>query len=173
MYLFPHLLLHQIEVVLQHPQLAVRGVQLINQLVALFGHLGVDHLVNVLHELLALSLVVGRLSFPDVDEVQESLFLHGGGLADGPHGGLGVLDEAATEGLEAVVEVPHGEDHAGAGSEGFDLGAAVLKTGEELLDEGNFGDDVEVGVLVYRVKKSACELLLGVDKGVNLGLGDT
>jgi len=165
---FSHFLFHQIEVIFKHSQLPIWWVKLKNELISLFSHFCIDHLVNIFNKLLALSLVVLRLSLSNVNQVHKSLFLHGARLTHGPHSRFRVLDEAPTERLQTVVEVPHREHDSRAGSEGLDLGAPVLESREELLHEGHFGDDVEVRILVHRVKEGAGKLLLRVYKCVKL-----
>ena len=142
-------------------------------MVSLFCHFGVNHLVNVLHKLVALSFVVLGLSLPNVNQVHEALLFHGSRLTNCSDRRFRVLNQTSAERLQAVVEVPHREHDSGARGERFDLGAPVLESCEELLHKRDLGNDVKVRVLVHRVEECAGKLLLGVDESVKLSLSDS
>jgi hypothetical protein len=146
--LLRHDLLHESVVVAQDPQLPLSYVQFVEQLATLLGDFGVDQLVDVAEELLALAAVVkGRLLL-HVEQVLVLCLPDVLGLNPGAQLGLSILEQALAERLQAVIEVLHREHYPRSARESLDLRAAVPQFREESLDEVELVEHVQVAVLI-------------------------
>ena len=152
--LLHHHCLHQAVVVSQDSELSRGDIQFVDQLAALLRDLGIDQLVDVAQELLALSPVVDRLLLLHVEQVLVLVLSDMLSLDSAPQLGLTVLEQTLAENLQALVEVFHREHDTRATGQGLHFGAPVAELREERLDKAKLVHHVEVAVLVHRLVES-------------------
>ena len=165
--LLHHHRLHQAVVVSQDSELPGGHIQLVDQLAALLRDLGIDQLVDVAQELLALPPVVECLFLLHVEQVLVLVLSDMLSLDSAPELDLTILEQTLAENLKALVEVFHREHDTRATGQGLHFGAPVAQLCEERLDKAKLVHHVKVALLVHRLEKSRCKLLLGMHEGVD------
>jgi len=99
--------LHQVVVVLESLEFSRGHIQLVDHLVSLLRHLGVDHHVQVLQELFTLASVVNDLHLLQVDQVMVLALAHGLRFTTASELFLPIFEQLLAEYLQTLVEVFH------------------------------------------------------------------